>query len=43
MSAFTVAAAQVAPVFLRRESTVEKACTFIREAATHGARLVVFP
>jgi predicted amidohydrolase len=43
MSAFTVAAAQVAPVFLSRDATVEKACTFIRQAASHGAKLVVFP
>ena len=40
---FRVAAVQTAPVFLRREATVEKACERIREAAEAGARLVVFP
>jgi nitrilase len=40
---FKVAAAQIAPVFLNREATVEKACEYIREAASHDARLVVFP
>jgi nitrilase len=40
---FMVAAAQLTPVFLNREATVEKACEYIREAASHGARLVVFP
>lgn len=39
----TVAAAQVAPVFLDREATVAKACRLISEAASAGARLVVFP
>ncbi|HUF53326.1 MAG TPA: carbon-nitrogen hydrolase family protein [Dehalococcoidia bacterium] len=40
---FIAAAAQLAPVFLDRKKTVEKACTAIAEAAKHGARLIVFP
>jgi nitrilase len=43
MSTVRVAAAQIAPAFLQREATVEKACAVIREAAAHGAQLVVFP
>jgi aliphatic nitrilase len=38
-----VAAAHVAPVFLDRDATVDKACGVIREAARHGAQLVAFP
>jgi nitrilase len=38
-----VAAAQVTPVFLNKQKTVEKACAIIEEAAQNGARLVVFP
>jgi len=38
-----VAAAQVAPVYLKRDETIEKACNFIERAASQGARLVVFP
>lgn len=38
-----VAAAQVAPVYLNKEKTVEKACKTIEEAAKNGAKLVVFP
>jgi aliphatic nitrilase len=38
-----VAAAHVAPVFLDRDATVEKACSLIREAARNGARLISFP
>ena len=41
--AYKVAAAHVAPVFLNREATVDKACALIREAALHGAQLIVFP
>jgi nitrilase len=39
----TVAAVQMAPVFLDREATVELLCGQIKEAASHGAKLVVFP
>ncbi len=38
-----VAAAQVAPVYLNLEASVEKACRTITEAAEQGVRLVVFP
>ena len=40
---FLVAAAQVAPVFLDRAATVDRACNIIREAGQAGARLIVFP
>ncbi len=38
-----VATAQLAPVFLDREATVEKVCDAIREAGGNGARLIAFP
>jgi nitrilase len=38
-----IAAAQLTPVFLNKEKTVEKACMAIREAAANGARIIVFP
>ena len=38
-----IAAVQTAPVFLDTEATVEKACSFIREAASNGAAMVAFP
>lgn len=38
-----IAIAHAAPVFLDLAATVEKACSLVREAASHGARLVVFP
>jgi aliphatic nitrilase len=41
--AYKVAAAHVAPVFLDTDRSVEKACSVIEEAASHGARLVAFP
>ena len=38
-----VAAAQLTPVFLNKEKTVDKACMAIKEAAENGAELIVFP
>jgi nitrilase len=38
-----VSAAQVAPIFLNKQKTVEKAITTIEEAAKNGAKLIVFP
>lgn len=38
-----VAAAQVTPVYLNKQKTVEKALMIIDEAAQNGAKLVVFP
>ena len=43
MDRVTVAAVQVAPVFLDREATVAKVGRLAEEAAGMGARLVVFP
>ena len=40
---FKAAAAQVSPVFLNVEATVDKACSIIAEAAANGAALVAFP
>jgi len=42
-SPFIVAAAQIAPVFLDKKATLDKACEVIVEASKNGARLVVFP
>ena len=42
-SAYKVAAAHVAPVFLDAEKTVAKACSLVAEAARHGAALIAFP
>jgi aliphatic nitrilase len=41
--AYRVAAAHLAPVFLDRDKTVDRACAAIEEAARHGAQLVAFP
>jgi nitrilase len=38
-----VAAAQLSPVFLNKEKTVEKACKAIKEAGEQGAKVIVFP
>ena len=38
-----VAAAQLSPIFLNKEKTVEKACEAILEAGEQGANLIVFP
>lgn len=38
-----VAAAQLSPVFLNKEKTIEKACAAIAEAGANGAKLIVFP
>ena len=38
-----VAVAQLSPVFLDRDATVERACEAIKEAGANDARLVVFP
>ncbi|MHB1126806.1 MAG: carbon-nitrogen hydrolase family protein [Bacillota bacterium] len=40
---FTAAAVQAAPVFMDKQATVEKCCSLIKEAASQGAKLVVFP
>ncbi|MDX1685957.1 MAG: carbon-nitrogen hydrolase family protein [Saprospiraceae bacterium] len=38
-----IAAAQLTPVFLNKEKTVDKACEAILEAGKNGAGLIVFP
>ena len=40
---FKVAAAQLTPVFLNKEKTIEKACKAINEAGKKGAKIIVFP
>ena len=40
---FKAAAVQTSPVFLNAEKTIEKAVTFIKEAAENGAQLIAFP
>ena len=43
MHLIKVAAAQLSPVFLNKEKTVEKACKAILTAGKKGAKLIVFP
>jgi len=38
-----VAVAQISPVYLDKQKTIEKACGYIKEAGSNGAELVVFP
>ncbi len=38
-----VAAAQLTPVFLNKDETVQKACEAIKKAGENGCRLIVFP
>jgi nitrilase len=38
-----VAAAQLSPIFMDKEKTVDKACQAINEAGKNGAKLIVFP
>lgn len=42
-SEIKIAAAQLSPVFLDRERTVDKVCNAIAEAGKNGASLIVFP
>ena len=38
-----IASAQLSPVFLDKEKTIEKACNAILEAGEKDAKLIVFP
>ena len=38
-----IAAAQLSPVYLNKDKTIEKACKAIAEAGKKGAKLIVFP
>jgi len=38
-----IAAAQLSPVFLNKDKTIDKACNAIIEAGKKGAKLIVFP
>jgi aliphatic nitrilase len=40
---FKAAAVQTCPVFLNAEKTIDKAITFIKEAAVNGSQLIAFP
>lgn len=42
-SLIKVAVVQAAPILFDREASVEKACKLIREAASQGARFILFP
>lgn len=43
MKKFKIAAAQLSPIYLNKEKTVEKACKAIAEAGENDAKLIVFP
>jgi len=43
LATIRAAAVQAEPVVLNRDATVDKACRLIAEAASNGAKLVVFP
>ena len=43
LPAFKAAAVQASPVFLDTPATIDKVCDLIREAASNGASLIVFP
>ncbi len=43
MKSIKIAAAQLTPVFLNKEKTLEKAIIAISEASKNGAKLIVFP
>ncbi|WP_320814768.1 carbon-nitrogen hydrolase family protein [Flavobacterium sp.] len=40
---FKAATVQTSPVFLNVEKTIDKAITFVKEAANNGAKLIAFP
>src|SRR5690606_4294816 len=40
---FKAASVQTSPVFLNVEKTIDKAVSFIKEAAQNGAKLIAFP
>ena len=40
---FKAASVQTAPVFLNVEKTIDKAISFVQEAAANGAKLIAFP
>lgn len=43
MQTLRISAAQLAPIFLNKEKTVEKVCRTIFEASENGSKLIVFP
>jgi nitrilase len=43
MASVKAAAVQATPAFLDRDATVDKACVLIKQAASEGAGLIVFP
>lgn len=40
---FKVAAAQLSPIYLNKNKTIQKSCDAIAEAGRNGAKLIVFP